>query len=287
MRAGWPCFPQRPSHSLLPCPSTLWCGPYFTHPYVVGHIVVLIKCHTWENWRHIGFYLCGEERTVARKGKAGLAERWSQLATFACGQLQVEPRLSGFGFWQINETPFLDPSCFSGSPLALHLLRPTVFSNFRHPLQIAPRNSVGSFFALCDPASQLISKTCNFNFVALVLLRLLLLQHITYAGRVFFHQWMADGIAIEQRTWNEQRTSTTKLKLIIMQCDFFCGDSRSWCKQTVGAGGQWKEGAWQRWRLQFICQIFGTCPTGKTTTARRGRAKSYRERSIKNSAADS
>jgi len=35
---------------------------------------------------------------------------------------------------------------------------------------------------------------------------------------------------------SEQRTSTTKLKLIIMQCDFFCG-YRSWCKQTVGAMG--------------------------------------------------
>lgn len=131
MRAGWPGFPQLPSHSTLPCPFALWCGPYFTHPCVVGHIVVLIKCHTWENWRHIGFYLCGEAGTVARKRKAGVVQGRSQRATFACGELQVEPRLSGFGFWQINETPFLDPSGFSRSPFALHLLGSSAQPFFR------------------------------------------------------------------------------------------------------------------------------------------------------------
>lgn len=39
------CNPLRYTHSLPP------------HPTPLHRIVVLIKCQTWENWRHIGFYL--------------------------------------------------------------------------------------------------------------------------------------------------------------------------------------------------------------------------------------
>lgn len=100
-------------------------------------------------------------------------------ASFACGQLQVELRLSGFGFWQINEPPSLvvwtsNPLAPRPAdayyPLAAHTHPPP-----SHFLQDTLGKSATNFglvlfrFAPCGRANQLISKTCNFNFVALVL----------------------------------------------------------------------------------------------------------------------
>lgn len=106
-------------------------------PHPLHRIVVLIKCQTWENWRHIGFYLTELRFTYTSTHTHTHTHRESYtLHTHACGcsctSLYPKQRhhphpcfilrhplhvqfswlsccccccLSAFGFWQINEPP--------------------------------------------------------------------------------------------------------------------------------------------------------------------------------------